>query len=239
MNWANFKQTVIEVKSFFFSFAIATVICAIFGYLWVFYPGVVASVDEFFRNLGIPARIDFVQYFICVLPIAIAGFLHGYKKPQTSKIETRWSRIDNGFFYFQLYTMVGLIYGPCIWDNIIILYRVIGPEHLNLAAQMEIQFIFIFFLSISAYRVFTILYVIVGTYFVLYVRKRSQILCVYLFFIYIYSSLVIGLILGLNLYPTSFYSEAIRIYLLSALIILVIIVLLSYLIKRYKEKMFD
>ena len=237
MNWANFKQRVLEVKSFFISYAIATVLYAIFGIVWIFFPDIVIVIDEFLMKLGLPARIDFFLYLICVIPVAIAGFAHGYRKLQDSQKGTRRSRIDSGFYYLQLYTLVGLIYGPCIWDNIIIFFRNLSPEQLGY--QMEIQFVFVFFLTISLYRFFTIIYVIVGTYFILYVRKRSQILWVYLFFIYIYSSLVIGSFFGLSLYPESFVSEEILVYVIGALVIYEIIAILYSFIKPYKEKVFN
>ena len=224
------KQRFLDVKSFFISFGIATVLTAIFGYLYIFHP-------ELFEISFI--RIDFIQYLICAVPIMIAGFLHGYRKVDAIGEDTRFSRIDHGLYYLQLYTLVGWIYGPCIWDNILIIYRVLGPEHLDLAAQMEIQFVFIYFLTISVYRFFTIIYVVAGTYFLLYVRKRSQILWVYLFFLYIYSSLVIGYIFKLNLSPTSLFSEAILIYVLSALVIFAVVLGLHLYIKRYREKEFN
>lgn len=239
MNWANFKQRVLEVKSFFISYAIATVLYAIFGIVWIFFPHIISIINDFLEKLGPAARIDFFLYLICIIPVAIAGFAHGYRKLQDSQDGAGRSRIDSGLYYLQLYTLVGFIYGPCIWDNIILFYRILSPEHVNLASPMEIQFVFVFFLTISLYRFFTIIYVIVGTYFILYVRKRSQILWVYLFFIYIYSSLVIGLFFGLEINPKSFFSEAIGIYLLSALLIFAIIAILYSFIKPYKEKVFN
>ncbi|NVM53075.1 MAG: hypothetical protein HWN66_05185 [Candidatus Helarchaeota archaeon] len=239
MNRAKFKQRILDVKSFFISFAIATILYTIFGYIWSFHPEIFAIFIDFFENLGISARLDFILYMICVIPVMITGFFHGYRKSQEIGKGTRRSKIDSGLYYLQLYTLVGFIYGPCIWDNIVIIFRVLGSEHLNLAVQMEIQFVFVFFLTISAYRFFTIIYVIAGTYFIIFIRKRSQILWVYLFFFYIYSSLAIGLIFGLDLFPTSFFSQAIQIYLLTALVIFAVIFGLYLLIRHYKEKVFE
>ncbi len=232
MQSMTFNQRVLDIKSFFLAFSIATIIYAILAYFWVFFP-------EIFTNLEMPMRIDFIMYLLCIIPVSIAGFFHGYRKNIQRLDQTIKQRLDRGFYYLQLYSLVGLIYGPCIWDNIVIIYRVVGPEHLNLAAQMEIQFIFVFFLSISGYRFFTIIYVIVGSYFLIYIRKRSQIVWVYLFFIYIYSSLVIGIIFGLDLYPTSFLSEAIQIYVLYALIIFGIVSGIYLIIKHKKDKLFE
>ncbi len=226
------RQTITTVKPFFISFGLATGLYTLFSYLWAYHPEILEPLTK------IPFRLDFLMYLLCAVPIAVAGFIYGYKRVSESQKCYVSSQIDSGLYYLQLYTLVGLIYGPCIWDNITIIFRVLGPEHLDLSAQMEIQFIFVFFLTISAYRFFTILYVIVGSIFLFYVRKRSQILWVYLFFLYIYSSLAIGILFKLDIYPTSLFSNAIGIYALSALLIFGITFGLFLIIKRYKESDF-
>lgn len=227
------KQRLLGVKSFFLAYIIATLLYATFGYIWVFHPEVVAFLE------GLPLRIDFVAYLICTIPVAISGFVHGYRKAAESPDATPRSRLDSGFYYLQLYSLVCLTFGPFFWDNIIVVYWQIGIPGLNLAAQMEIQFIFVYFLTLSSYRFFTLIYVIMGTYFLLYVRKRSQIFWVYLFFLYIGSSLAIGIAFGLNIYPTTLFSEPILVYALSALGMFVIVLGLYLFVRHYKEKEYN
>jgi len=52
----SFKQRFLDVKSFFISYPISTVLYATFGYIWVFHPEVLAVFE------GLPLRIDFVLY---------------------------------------------------------------------------------------------------------------------------------------------------------------------------------
>ena len=35
---------------------------------------------EIFSGLEMNIRIDFLMYLLCIIPVSIAGFLHGFKK---------------------------------------------------------------------------------------------------------------------------------------------------------------
>ncbi len=223
-----FRDRLRDVKSFFFTFGIATALCALFGAVWTFYPDLISPLVQ-----G-PVRIDVIEYILCISPVICAGFLHGYRKDLLSRRE----KLDYAAFYLQLYAVCGIIMGVCFWDNIIIVYRVLGPEHLNLSAQMEIQFIFVWFLDISTYRFFTLIYLVVGFLGILYVRKRSSYVALLLFWIYIFSSLVFGYLFGLSITPNGFFTNEIAVYSLLAVFLGGIFGGIFILMKKRWEKEF-
>ncbi|MFX0100799.1 MAG: hypothetical protein ACFFCS_14585 [Candidatus Hodarchaeota archaeon] len=237
------REKMLDGKSFFKLFSISTLIYAIFGYFWFFHQNAFGALNSLLVSSPIPIRVDFIGYVACAAPIMIGGFLHGYKLKNSKALEkegrSKQAKWHNGLFYMQLFALIGFIYGPCIWDNIIIIYRVLGPEQLDLSHQMEIQFIFVYFLNISAYRFFTVLYVVAGTCFLFRVQKRSQLPWVYLFCCYIYSSLVVGIYLGLDIYPKSFFSRDILVYIIVATIATCIALISNLIIARKFEMDFS
>ncbi|MHA1149426.1 MAG: hypothetical protein ACTSR8_14410 [Promethearchaeota archaeon] len=182
----------------------------------------------------IPIRIDFIAYLLMGGIIFFFGFHYGYKKLLDNKKE----KIDSGIFYGLLYFVAAMQMGVCVFDNIIIIFRVFGPEHLDLNAPMEIQFIFIYFLTISQYRFFTLIYLFSGLSSLLYIKKRSTLILGFLFTFYIYSSLFLAFIFNLPILIPYLQIHHIIFYIWVNLIIGVIFFILFFIIKLKLDKVF-
>ena len=169
----------IELRIYFIGFLIITALYTIFSILIILFPEILIS---------FPIRADFIGYLLMGAIIFLFGFTFGFKKCKDGKKE----KIDYGFFYGLLFFIASMQMAVCIFDNIVIVIRVYGPEQLNLDLPMEIQFIFVYFLTISQYRFFTIIYLVSGLISILYIRKRSTMILAMWFTTYIYSSLIFG-----------------------------------------------
>ena len=171
-----------EIKLFFIGFLLITILYTIFYIVLLLNTEILVL---------IPIRADFLGYLLMGLTIFLFGFRYGSKKTSGN----RKNKIDTGLFYGILFFISTMQMAVCIFDNIVILIRIYGPEQLNLDSPMEIQFIFIYFLTINNYRFFTIIYFISGLISILYIRKRSSLLLAIWFTTYIYSSLFFGYLL--------------------------------------------
>ncbi len=215
-----------ELKLYFIGFIIITVLYTFFSILVLLNTEILSI---------FPIRADFLGYLLMGLIISIFGFRFGFKKFSGKKRD----KVDAGLFYGMLFFISSMQIAVCIFDNIGILIRVYGPEQLNLDLPMEIQFIFIYFLTISQYRFFTIIYLVSGLISILYIRKRSTLLLAIWFTTYIYSSLFLGYILQMPIgIPYLNFSHLLTYIILN--LILGMLFLIVFFVFRFKlDKSFD